>query len=122
MRTSKNSPPEGLIHITFTLYSKVNCVQCKATKKTLEGNFLREGIHYRTVCVDQDPAALEQLKELGFLQAPVVITETDAWSGFRPDKLADLVADLDAKAAEAEDADMRRLANGGHDVLTDGAP
>ena len=76
--------------MTFTLYTKANCVQCNATKKALKKKGLVEGVDYQAVYVDQDAAALEQLKELGFLQAPVVITENDAWSGFRPDKIANL--------------------------------
>ena len=76
--------------MTFTLYTKANCVQCKATKKALDKKGLIEGVDYQAVYVDQDAAALEQLKELGYLQAPVVITENDAWSGFRPDKIANL--------------------------------
>ena len=31
--------------------------------------------------------ALERVRGLGFMQAPVVVTETDSWSGFRPDKI-----------------------------------
>ena len=34
--------------------------------------------------------ALEQVKALGYLQAPVVITDEDRWSGFRPDKISEL--------------------------------
>lgn len=73
-----------------TLYTKANCVQCKATKKALDKKGLIEGVDYQTVYVDQDSAALDHLKELGFQQAPVMITENDAWSGFRPDKIANL--------------------------------
>ena len=32
------------------------------------------------------------LRELGHTQAPVVLTETDHWSGFRPDKISELAA------------------------------
>ena len=38
--------------------------------------------------------ALEQVKALGYLQAPVVITDEDHWSGFRPDKIDELAARL----------------------------
>ena len=37
---------------------------------------------------------LEQVKALGYLQAPVVITDEDHWSGFRPDKIDELAARL----------------------------
>ena len=35
---------------------------------------------------------LEKVKELGYLQAPVVVTDDEHWSGFRPDKI-DALAD-----------------------------
>jgi len=44
--------------------------------------------------VTEDPAALEQVKSLGYLQAPVVITDEDHWSGFRPDKIDELASRL----------------------------
>jgi glutaredoxin-like protein NrdH len=78
--------------MTFTLYTKPACVQCNATKLALTKAGLVEGVDYRTVDVSQDAAALEQIKEAGFLQAPVIITDDDAWSGFRPDKIATLTA------------------------------
>ena len=40
------------------------------------------------------PAALEQVKALGYLQAPVVIADEDHWSGFRPDKIDELASRL----------------------------
>ena len=39
-------------------------------------------------------AALEKVKALGYLQAPVVITDEDHWAGFRPDKIDELAARL----------------------------
>ena len=40
--------------------------------------------------LSEDPAALEHVKSLGYLQAPVVVTDEDHWSGFRPDKIDEL--------------------------------
>jgi hypothetical protein len=37
---------------------------------------------------------IEQVKALGYLQAPVVITDEDHWSGFRPDKIDELASRL----------------------------
>ena len=37
-----------------------------------------------------DAEALELVKGLGYLQAPVVVTDEDHWSGFRPDKINEL--------------------------------
>lgn len=66
------------------LLSKNSCVQCDATKRALDNN----GIEYEVRNMSDDPAALDLAKELGFLQAPVVIPPTgEPWSGFVPDKI-----------------------------------
>ena len=36
----------------------------------------------------------KQVKALGYIQAPVVITDEDHWSGFRPDKIDELASRL----------------------------
>ncbi|MEV4902850.1 glutaredoxin-like protein NrdH [Citricoccus sp. NPDC055426] len=72
---------------TVTVYSKPACVQCNATYRSLQN----KGIAYETVDLSQDAAALERVRALGHLQAPVVITSSgDHWSGFRPDKIEEL--------------------------------
>ena len=64
--------------------SKNSCVQCTATYRALDNN----GIEYEVVNMDDNPAALERAKELGFLQAPVVIPPVgEAWSGYDPDRI-----------------------------------
>ena len=68
---------------TITVYSKPDCPQCVQTKRILE----REGHVFNEVDVTEDAAALARVKELGYLQAPVVETGDDHWSGFRPDKI-----------------------------------
>jgi glutaredoxin-like protein NrdH len=67
----------------LTVYSRPGCVQCTATYRALD----RKGITYKPVDIDQTPGADELLRELGYLQLPVVIvTGTwDGWCGFRPD-------------------------------------
>ncbi len=67
-------------------------MQCKATYRALEAR----GINYEIIDVSEDPAALELVKALGYLQAPVVVAEGDHWSGFRPDKIDELAAKLAA--------------------------
>ncbi|UFU15995.1 glutaredoxin-like protein NrdH (plasmid) [Curtobacterium sp. C1] len=74
--------------MTVTVYSKPSCVQCTATYRALDN----KGIQYETHDVSADESALEQVKSLGYLQAPVVVTDDDHWSGFRPDKIAALSA------------------------------
>jgi glutaredoxin-like protein NrdH len=72
--------------MTVTVYTKPACVQCNATYRALD----KKGITYQSVDISQDPAALERLRSMGYMQAPVVITDKDHWSGFRPDKINEL--------------------------------
>jgi glutaredoxin-like protein NrdH len=69
--------------MSITVYSKPMCVQCDATKRALK----KAGMAYDEVDVTVDAEALELIKGMGYLQAPVVITDADHWSGFRPDKI-----------------------------------
>jgi glutaredoxin-like protein NrdH len=66
-----------------TVYSKPSCVQCNATYRALDAR----GIRYTVIDLSTDDNAAVMLRELGMLQAPVVITDDDHWSGFRPDKI-----------------------------------
>lgn len=68
----------------ITVYTQPSCVQCVATYRELD----RMGLAYDVVDLSQDDAAMEQVKALGYRQAPVVMVGEDHWSGFRPDKLA----------------------------------
>lgn len=69
-----------------TLYSARGCGRCVATKRALE----RKGIAYTEVNLDNDEQARQMLRERGFHELPVIITDTDAWSGFRIDKLEEM--------------------------------
>lgn len=73
-----------------TVYTKPSCVQCNATYRALDS----KGIEYDIVDLSEDPTALETVKELGYLQAPVVVTDDEHWSGFRPDKISALASRL----------------------------
>jgi glutaredoxin-like protein NrdH len=75
-----------LIPMTITVYTKPGCVQCDATKRALDKN----EIAHQTVDISTDAKALARIKALGYLQAPVVVTDQDHWSGFRPDKIEEL--------------------------------
>ncbi len=66
-----------------TVYTKPSCVQCDMTKKMLDKN----NINYDTVDITEDISAFEMVKSMGFMSAPVVITDTDSWAGFQPDKI-----------------------------------
>lgn len=70
--------------MTVTVYTKPACVQCNATYRALD----KKGIAYQSVDISEDPVALERVRSMGYMQAPVVITDNDHWSGFRPDKIS----------------------------------
>lgn len=72
----------------ITVYTKPSCVQCSATYRALDA----AGLEYEIRDLTLDPSALEQVKALGYLQAPVVIVGEEHWSGFRPDKIAEVAA------------------------------
>ena len=76
--------------MTVTVYTKPSCVQCNATYRALDS----KGIEYEVLDLSVDENALAQVKELGDLQAPVVITDEGHWSGFRPDKIDELASRL----------------------------
>ena len=81
---------------TVTVYSKPSCVQCNATYRDLDS----KGVDYETVDLTKDEAALDRVKALGYLEAPVVITSEDHWSGFRPDKIDEVVARIGSTTDE----------------------
>ena len=74
--------------MTINVYTKPSCVQCNATYREMDA----KGIQYNVIDLTEDPAALELVKSLGYLQAPVVIADEDHWGGFRPDKIDELAA------------------------------
>lgn len=74
--------------MTITVYTLPSCVQCRATYRALDA----KGLEYATLDLSQDESAMAMVKGLGHVQAPVVVTDDDHWSGFRPDKIADLAA------------------------------
>ena len=74
--------------MSITVYSKPSCVQCDATYRALN----KQGLDYEVVDITADAEALENVKALGYQQAPVVFADGDHWSGFRPDKIKALAA------------------------------
>ena len=69
--------------MSITVYTKPACVQCTATYKALD----KQGITYDTVDISLNNEARDYVMALGYLQAPVVVTESEHWSGFRPDRI-----------------------------------
>ncbi|KAA8995478.1 glutaredoxin-like protein NrdH [Affinibrenneria salicis] len=70
----------------ITIFTKPDCVQCNATCRALD----RKGIDYQLVDLTEDQQALQQIRDLGYQQVPVVMTADEHWSGFRPDKISAL--------------------------------
>ena len=74
--------------LMVTVYTKPACVQCNATYKALD----KHGIEYQIIDISVDDEAREYVMALGYLQAPVVVTGSDHWSGFRPDRIKALAS------------------------------
>ncbi len=72
--------------MTITVYSKPACVQCDATYRALDKN----GLDYVIVDISSDAIALDYVKSLGHMQAPVVVAGEEHWSGYRPDRIRSL--------------------------------
>lgn len=51
----------------ITLYSQPSCAPCRVAK----ARFKREDIDYEEINVQEDPAAADRLKSLGFIGTPV---------------------------------------------------
>ncbi|AOE43774.1 NrdH-like glutaredoxin [Gordonia phage SpeedDemon] len=78
--------------VTVTVFSKPDemCPQCRATKYWLR----KRNIEFEYIDITVDEGALEKLKALGHLQAPVVElkdasgAQIDVWSGHKDTKLS----------------------------------
>jgi glutaredoxin-like protein NrdH len=70
----------------ITLWTLPSCVQCNQTKR----EFDKLGIQYSTRELHRNPKATKRFSELGFLEAPIVETDTRRWSGFRIEKIRSL--------------------------------
>jgi glutaredoxin-like protein NrdH len=70
----------------ITVHTKPRCIQCKATLRALQ----RAGLKFVTIDVSTDRQARDFVMSLGYLQAPVVVCGSRHWSGFRPDRIAEL--------------------------------
>ncbi|MBV7282846.1 MULTISPECIES: glutaredoxin-like protein NrdH [Corynebacterium] len=76
--------------MAITLYTKPACMQCNATKKALD----RAGLEYSLVDISMDSEALDYVMALGYVQAPVVVADGEHWSGFRPERIRTLSAQV----------------------------
>ena len=76
--------------MAITVYAKPACVQCNATYKALD----KLGLSYEVVDISEDAEARDYVMALGYLQAPVVVVGDEHWSGFRPDRIKALAAQV----------------------------
>jgi glutaredoxin-like protein NrdH len=85
---------------TITVYTKPQCTNCEKTKKLFDSL----GVKYNTIDMLQDKSALSTVKNLGYREAPVVLTPTDGWGGYKEDKIRALAAVLAAAGVSSPSA------------------
>lgn len=73
-----------------TVYTKPNCIQCDRT----QAHLIKHHVPFHARDITTDPQAYRHITEaLGYQQVPVVVTDDGQhWSGYRPDKLAQLTS------------------------------
>jgi len=82
--------------LSVTVYTTPEDVQARHAAAFLA----HHAIPHRVVDVTRDDHARERVVAMGFVVAPVVVASTGrAWSGHRPDLLAELVAEVDRMVA-----------------------
>lgn len=76
------------------LYSKENCVQCTASERKLKENEI--DFVYEDATTEEN---LDYIRSLdgSYMRAPIMVVYEDGepvdhWTGYRPDKIDDLVA------------------------------
>lgn len=70
-----------------TIYTpETACANCAATKRALE----KKNIPYTVEVLREDHPKRDEFRAAGFAAFPIVITDTDSWCGFRPDKILQL--------------------------------
>lgn len=73
-----------------TVYTRPDCMQCAATKRTLN----KLGTGYQEIDLTTDADARRGLLAMGYTTAPVVIAGDTHFSGYHPDKLAALAESI----------------------------
>lgn len=70
----------------MVVYTKNNCMACRATKKLLK----TQNIQYVEINIDTDSIARQELVNDGWKTMPVIKTKETSWSGFQPDRIRNL--------------------------------
>lgn len=80
----------------ITVYTKERCPACRSTERYLNehevkyvGKKLVGAKGERLLPESQE--LINKFRSKGYAQFPVVVTQDDAWCGFRPDKLKNLL-------------------------------
>lgn len=73
-----------------TVYTTPNCMACNSTKR----QFQKLGVRYDEVALENHPEILEEFKERGYSQAPIIVAGDKIWSGYRHEKIHNLAAQL----------------------------
>lgn len=73
--------------MSVIVYSNPNCTACEQTKRFLTV----KGIEFEAKLIQDSPEVYSLIEEKGYSAAPVVVAGEDSWSGFRLDKLNELV-------------------------------
>ena len=81
----------------ISVFTTKSCVQCEMTKKQMT----KFGIRYDEIALEQHPELIEKFKEMGLMSAPIVVTDTKKWSGFRLDKIKSLANHLFSENKDA---------------------
>ena len=81
----------------ISVFTTKSCVQCEMTKKQMT----KFGIRYDEIALEQHPELIEKFKEMGLMSAPIVVTDTKRWSGFRLDKIKSLANHLFSENKDA---------------------
>lgn len=74
--------------MNIKLFSKNNCMQCKMAKRFLADN----NISFEEINIDNEPSAVDFLREQGFQSVPVITSDATTVVGFRPDQLRQLAS------------------------------
>ena len=65
------------------VYTTRGCQACTLTIKALKDR----GVTVQAVPLEESNPAQELVREMGYTQAPVVLTGDRSWSGFRPEAI-----------------------------------
>lgn len=76
------------------LYTKNTCDGCNATKELLQAH----DVTFEEISLDENPHHWERFRELGMVQAPIVIAGDGAkqqmFCGYQPSAITRLIAEL----------------------------